>query len=649
MFLKKVFVLLFVITPTLFVCAEKDISIIYGKASLINKSSEAYVRRRGDALDRRLISSGFSTICVSDEKISEAFSKNIKVSHLVCVERPSEDFLKALEMFLSRGGKIVVHQSDSKKLAKIMGINIGGFVSTREGWDNIGFNEKKWLRPLHMPEELNQSCSKVLEIGLKDKKGKVLAYWRKGDKKGPVACIKTSKGIWCNYLLSEELDLNIRRAYVSSITCALEVGLWRGVSKNLEREINESLQKEGGLEKLCNNVIKRVDEKKQGVALELITKIKSLHNEISSNAKKGLFGAASALQWNLRDSLVSVEALCNPIKKPNVVGAWDKNLDILKYDDIDGYVNQLCDAGVTDVYISMASPVWSRVSMRSVVSGTSLTISDDVLKKIIEAYHKKGVNVHAWIYTLSCENASKKAVDTLSKKGMLLRNSDETPSVVWLNPAKGETIVLLNNIVSELLARFDFDGVHLDYIRYPFLYGLVGTDWDKKRFEHDMAIKVTGWPKSAWVGGEHRKKFDKWRSANIKRVVSKVGNTVKSLNSKLIFSVAVYGKHPACVGSIGQDWFDWEKLGVVDYFVAMNYTGNMDFYKELLANQTKNISKRKLLSGLGVTSYEADLKYHEVKEQIKEANKRGLSGVVFFDLDEYLRREVLSSLIYSFE
>ena len=78
------------------------------------------------------------------------------------------------------------------------------------------------------------------------------------------------------------------------------------------------------------------------------------------------------------------------------------------------------------------------------------------------------MELHAWIVTIPIGNT--RQVKLLGKKSVTRKQ----PSICklykgtwYLDPGNPQTDNYLASIVREIVSRYDIDGIHLDYIRYP--------------------------------------------------------------------------------------------------------------------------------------------------------------------------------------
>ena len=92
----------------------------------------------------------------------------------------------------------------------------------------------------------------------------------------------------------------------------------------------------------------------------------------------------------------------------------------------------------------------------------------DPLAFAVEECHKRGMECHAWMVTIPLGN--KKHVAALGRKSVTVQNRKiciPYKNEWFLNPGHPETKEYLMKLVNEVITRYDVDGVHFDYLRYP--------------------------------------------------------------------------------------------------------------------------------------------------------------------------------------
>lgn len=89
----------------------------------------------------------------------------------------------------------------------------------------------------------------------------------------------------------------------------------------------------------------------------------------------------------------------------------------------------------------------------------------DALQFTIDECHRRGMECHAWIVTIPVGKWTSYGCRQLRQKypKLIVKIGDEG----YMNPEMGETGDYLARFCREVTRRYDVDGIHLDYIRYP--------------------------------------------------------------------------------------------------------------------------------------------------------------------------------------
>ncbi len=616
-----------------------DVSIIYGDNSLWNKKEVAFAERRANGMKRHLNRVGFEVEVYSDKAFRKALDKNCKTANLILCQNPSKEFVFELKKFVARGGKLCIFYSDSPALAKIMGIRVDKFIKPAgadEKWERIVFT---WPRPILMPDDYAHELPSIMQL-IPQADAKVLGNWvDTNGSKGPAGLVQTSNGFWVSLLPSEYANPTDYTMFVASIVGGTNSELWRSAAQNLRKEIESTIPQKSVsalYEHYKNTPYPKLKQK-----MELLHK---LNAEIDISFSKGLFAKSVPQLCQLRKELELTQAFLDGRIKLRVVAVWDKSTIAAHVKNKQAAVNKLKAAGVTDVFMEMAAPGWSVVSLPYIPVAKDDSIEKDV-REMISLYKAAGIRTHAWIYSLNGEfMPAKRWVDYQQRK-MTIEGSSQSSSVKWLNPNHPQVKKALGEIAVYLAKEYGFDGIHLDYVRYPdFPTISLKADNDKAEFMKYADIKNIDWPKDIRYKGKYREKYDKWRTQNVTELVSYVGSELRRQAPGVTYSTAVFGKYPTSIFSIGQDWVDWLDKGLVDFVVAMNYTHDLALYRELVSVQANPKYRDKIVSGIGVNSFEGMLSVTQVFHQIRFAGFKKLRGISLYSYEEYLEAEVLPAL-----
>ena len=248
----------------------------------------------------------------------------------------------------------------------------------------------------------------------------------------------------------------------------------------------------------------------------------------------------------------------------------------------------------------------------------------DPLAFAIEECHKRGLELHAWIVTIPAGN--NRQVKRLGKHSIVRKNRKickQHQGAWYLDPGHPETADYLASIVKETVSRYDIDGIHFDYIRYPE---------NAQRFPDKDTHRKYG----------KGKDLEQWRRDNITTIVRRLYTEVKQLKPWVKVSSSPIGKYRDTnrYSSLGwnayetvyQDAQGWLKEGIHDILFPMMYFKDNHFYPFAL-DWKENDHGRWVVPGIGIYSLsprEKDWPLDEVSRQLFFIRQTGLAGHAFF-------------------
>ncbi len=262
-----------------------------------------------------------------------------------------------------------------------------------------------------------------------------------------------------------------------------------------------------------------------------------------------------------------------------------------------------------------------------VIAGGYGRPSFDPLALMVEECHKRGMECHAWIVTYPL--GGDRHVRNLGSKSVIKKN----PSVVkkfkgewFLDPGNPRTDDYLLSIVNEIVTRYDVDGIHFDYIRYPDNRG---------QFPDDGMYRLHGKGKS---------RAD-WRRDNITRFVTKAYDMVKKEKPWVQVSSAPLGRYRS-LGSNGHGWTaletvyqdagKWMKTGKHDALYPMMYYKEQLFYP-FVDDWVLNGNNRIVVPGLGAYQMvELGWSRQDILNQVDYTRRKQVHGQAYFRADNVL-------------
>jgi len=192
-----------------------------------------------------------------------------------------------------------------------------------------------------------------------------------------------------------------------------------------------------------------------------------------------------------------------------------------------------------------------------------------------------------------------------------------------LDPGVPGTAEYLAELVREIVSRYDVDGIHLDYIRYPE----PSIPFDDRRTYARY--------------GHHRPKAE-WRRENVNRTVQLISETVRAIRPWVKITCAPIGKYadlPAqsskgwnARDAVSQDAQLWLRRGWMDGLFPMMYFDGQHFYP-FAVNWQEHTYGRPVAPGLGayqLAPEERNWSLLQIARQLRFIHAEGFAGEAYF-------------------
>jgi len=246
----------------------------------------------------------------------------------------------------------------------------------------------------------------------------------------------------------------------------------------------------------------------------------------------------------------------------------------------------------------------------------------DPLELVVREAHARGMAVHAWVNThlvwgpaalpesqehilnahpdwLSVPRALGRelvAVDPFQPRFVdrLIQYAKENPSTVegvYTSPSHPAVQDRVHAVWLDLAVRYDLDGIHFDYIRFPsaeYDYSIGALErfrlwargvlppmrWEQldQAYESDLYAFVDG---EADLWGDFRRE-------HVTRLVERIHRDVKTIKPRLTISAAVIADADLAYNDRFQEWPSWLERGIVDIAVPMAYTPDSERFRSLV-------------------------------------------------------------------
>lgn len=284
----------------------------------------------------------------------------------------------------------------------------------------------------------------------------------------------------------------------------------------------------------------------------------------------------------------------------------------------------------------------------------------DPLAYMVEAAHKRGLQIHAWINpyritnnttnhaTLSVDNPARKWLEDATTAND--RNVIAYGGKLYYNPAKQEVQDLIVNGIAELVTNYNIDGIHFDDYFYPSL----GKNYASV-FDH---IEYNEYVSSQLAKGQSYVSIANWRRENVSKLIRTAYSVIKSIDPDCEFGVSPGGFY-RLLKSDTQYYVDYERwmseTGYLDYICPQIYWSNehATYPYEATLDHWLSCVKSNVKVYVGIAAYKAGTKSEEpawyknvnvLADQITYARNHAASGFMFFRYDTFVDKANYATL-----
>ena len=218
------------------------------------------------------------------------------------------------------------------------------------------------------------------------------------------------------------------------------------------------------------------------------------------------------------------------------------------------------------------------------------------------------------------------------------RGQPESVEGLYASPLQPDAAAYTEHVVSDLARRYDLDGVHLDYARYPNLQ----FDYSRfaiAQFRADIRPRIAVAARRELDAQETADLFAypdrfpaEWtafRRDRLTALVARIREAVRTARPSALVTCAVAPDPQDAFDERLQDWRGWLAGHLVDAVAPMAYTQEPARFAEQIAAARDIAGGRAVWAGIG--SYR--LTPAQTVDHIQAARKLGAAGFVLFSYD----------------
>ena len=309
----------------------------------------------------------------------------------------------------------------------------------------------------------------------------------------------------------------------------------------------------------------------------------------------------------------------------------------------------------------------SRFEPRSAVLARQ-PLSFDPLGLMLERAHRAGLKVHAWVNVNLVSDAeppaARKHVVYLHPEWLMVprplaedlgemnprdpryvrrlseyaRTRSDRVEGIFLSPIHKGAVEHSAKVIGDIVSRYDVDGIHLDYIRFPndeFDYSAVSL----REFRSEITSRITRQERSAYATRARGRplfytemfpqRWQEFRRARLTALLTRIRTVVKARRPRAMVTAAVFPDANDAMTHRFQNWAAWLEAGLLDAICPMAYTTDASLFRSQIAGVEQLAGRRPVWAGIG--AYQ--LSPNAAIENIRTARELGAEGFVLFSYD----------------
>lgn len=251
-------------------------------------------------------------------------------------------------------------------------------------------------------------------------------------------------------------------------------------------------------------------------------------------------------------------------------------------------------------------------------------MSWDFLDVLLKRAHARGIRVHPILFPghrQRLEGEIKEHPEWLIRG----RKGEIHPHLNLANPEVKEYVL---KKVDRLL-KYDIDGIHLDYIRFPagqcFSFDKDTCNAFKKEYGYSPLEVIQDCGSMFWS------RWILWNADHVTELVGRAKELIEESGKDIPLSAAVFPDCDTARVMIGQDWARWAEEGIIDVLCPMLYTNDLDLFERFAGKARAAVGDHcRLFAGIAIKSSHNENTPEGVSAEVKRARRAGADGVVFF-------------------
>jgi uncharacterized lipoprotein YddW (UPF0748 family) len=197
---------------------------------------------------------------------------------------------------------------------------------------------------------------------------------------------------------------------------------------------------------------------------------------------------------------------------------------------------------------------------------------------------------------------------------------------VWLNPFHPQVQQFLLDVIAEMMANYELDGLQIDdHFGLPVEFGYDPYTIRLYQQEHGGRRPPSNPRDPEWM---------RWRAAKMSQFLERVFRVVKTYRPQAVMALS---PNPAgfAYRNYLQDWPYWWRRGLIEELMVQAYRNNLDDFRTVLQEPELVAARNHIPTGVGILTGLKDqpVPMDLIRQKVEVARAMDYDGVSFFFYD----------------
>lgn len=384
-------------------------------------------------------------------------------------------------------------------------------------------------------------------------------------------------------------------------------------------------------------------------------KVKEFLKKAKKELKRSCSSNSAAALQNAKNAIASAQIALSytlPYLENELKGVWVRPTEKSEA-EIERTLNEMAQLGINTIFLETyfhGKTIFPSEVMKSYgfEGQNKIFRGFDPLSCWVRGAHKRNMTLHVWFESFYIGNKlpQEDAYNILAVRPTWgNRNKENNASNepvahisehrgYFIDPANPEVVDFLTKLILEICARYNIDGVNLDYVRYPVSAkatssNYAASNWGYTPYAREEFKKIYGIdPVEISADSAMWNKWDMYRQDRITKYVANIKDALKDRG--VVLSAVIFPDYKTSLETKQQNWQRWSSYNYVDALTPLILTADYNLADNMLDElRRKTSSRTKIYPGLFVGFMEGESE--DLLKQIHIIRNRNLEGVVLFD------------------